>query len=132
QKWVDSGTNWYTVVAFRQLASNAAKSIGKGDRVIAHGRPRVRDWVKDDRRGTVMEVEVDALGHDLLWGHTQYQRTAGNRDTQADWTAPSADAAATEAAGAAAAGSAATVESGISAPDQAEAPSPDREPAGAF
>ena len=79
QKWVDSGTNWYTIVAFRQLASNAAQSVRKGDRVIAHGRPRVRDWATEDRSGTTVEVEVDGLGHDLLWGRTVYTKTAVSR-----------------------------------------------------
>ena len=85
QKWVDGGTNWYTIVAFRQLASNAAQSVHKGDRVIAHGRPRIRDWATEDRSGTTVEIEVDGLGHDLLWGRTEYTKTAVNR------TPPSAD-----------------------------------------
>ena len=38
--WVDMGTNWYTVTAFRQLASNLASCLTKGDRVVAAGRLR--------------------------------------------------------------------------------------------
>jgi len=89
-KWLDGSTNWYTIVAFRQLACNAAKSIKKGDRVIAFGRPRVRDWTSQDRSGTTMEVEAEALGHDLLWGRTEYTRTAGARSAESAG-APDAD-----------------------------------------
>ena len=74
QRWVDADTNWFTVVAFRQLAKNANTSIRKGDRVVVAGRLRVRDWQNDSSSGTAVEIEADALGHDLLWGTTDYSR----------------------------------------------------------
>ena len=70
QQWVDVDTNWYTVVAFRALAANAEKCLRKGDRVVVSGRVRIRDWEHDSGSGTSVEVEADALGHDLLWGTT--------------------------------------------------------------
>ena len=76
QQWVDVDTNWYTVVAFRALAANAEKSLNKGDRVVVSGRVRIRDWEHDSGSGTSVEVEADALGHDLLWGTTTYSRSA--------------------------------------------------------
>ena len=36
--WVDGQTNWYSVSLFRQLATNAAFSVHKGDRVVVTGR----------------------------------------------------------------------------------------------
>lgn len=74
--WADAETNWYTVTAFRDLALNASQSLNKGDRVVAVGRLKVRDWSNDDRSGTSVEVEADSLGHDLHWGVTTYQRVA--------------------------------------------------------
>lgn len=74
--WADADTNWYTVTAFRDLALNASQSLNKGDRVVAVGRLKVRDWSNDDRQGTSVEVEADSLGHDLHWGVTSYQRVA--------------------------------------------------------
>ena len=76
QQWVDVDTNWYTVVAFRALAANAEKSLRKGDRVVVSGRVRIRDWEHDSGSGTSVEVEADALGHDLLWGTTTYTRSS--------------------------------------------------------
>jgi single-strand DNA-binding protein len=75
QKWVDGDTNWYTVSAFRGLASNAASSISKGERVIVNGRLRIRDWENTDRSGTTVEIEADSFGHDLTWGTSVYTRT---------------------------------------------------------
>lgn len=74
--WVERDTNWYTVTAFRSLAVNAADSIVKGDRIIVTGRLRLRDWSSGERSGTTVEVEADAIGHDLCWGTTRFQRLA--------------------------------------------------------
>ena len=75
ETWVDAGTNWYTVSAFRRLALGAAASISKGDRVIVTGRLRLRDWKSADKAGMSIEVDADALGHDLNWGTAKYMRT---------------------------------------------------------
>lgn len=77
--WVDGETNWYTVTAFRQLAVNASSSLHKGDRVIVSGRVRVRDWRADEKSGTSVEVDADAIGHDLLWGTSAFHRTVVSR-----------------------------------------------------
>jgi len=74
--WADGETNWYTVTAFRDLAVNASQSLNKGDRIVTSGRVKVRDWTTDDRTGTSVEVEAEALGHDLFWGTSQYKKVA--------------------------------------------------------
>lgn len=76
QMWVDGDTNWYTVTAFHSLASNTAESVHKGDRVVLSGRLRIRDWENTDRSGTVVEIEAEAIGHDLNWGVSTYKRVA--------------------------------------------------------
>lgn len=75
QKWVDADTNWFTVTAFRQMATNAAGSLHRGDRVVVTGRMRIRDWEAGERKGTTVEIEADAVGHDLFWGTTAFTRT---------------------------------------------------------
>ena len=74
-KWLDGETNWFTVTAFRQLAINLATSINKGERILAHGRLRVRDWDNGERAGTSVEIEADHVGHDLVWGNAEFTRT---------------------------------------------------------
>jgi single-strand DNA-binding protein len=81
-QWVDIDTNWYTVVAFRQLALNAHTSLNKGDRVVATGRVKVRNWESEDKSGTAIEIEADALGHDLLWGTSSFERNSLARDVE--------------------------------------------------
>lgn len=72
--WVEGETNWFSVTAFRGLAQNARDSFNKGDRVIVSGRLRVRTWERDERSGTSVELEAEALGHDLRWGVTQFSK----------------------------------------------------------
>lgn len=72
--WVDADTNWYTVSMFRHLAFNVGASVEKGQHVIVSGRVRIRNWQKDERTGTTVEVEADSVGHDLTWCTTTYTR----------------------------------------------------------
>lgn len=89
--WSDGETNWYTVTCFRALAENAAASVGKGERVLVTGRLRVRPWESGEKSGTSVEVDADALGHDLLWGRTQFTRsTAAAAAPGAETPAPDA------------------------------------------
>jgi single-strand DNA-binding protein len=81
QAWVDSDTNWFTVVSFRQLAHNANLSLAKGDRVVVRGKLKVREWSHDDKSGTTVEIEAESLGHDLLWGTTTYERSSTSSDS---------------------------------------------------
>lgn len=85
--WSDSGTNWYTVSVFRNLADHAYKSLQRGDRVILTGRLRLREWDNGTRRGTAIEIDADAIGHDLLWGTSTFvkdsRRSGGDEAT--DW-----------------------------------------------
>jgi len=73
QTWTDSGTNWFSVAAFRQLGEHAKASLRTGDSVIVTGRLRIRDWESNDRHGTSVDIEADAIGHDLRWGTTAYR-----------------------------------------------------------
>jgi len=79
--------------------------------VIVNGRLRVRRWESDDKSGTTVEVEADAIGHDLRWGVSAFTKRSGSESgaeastpastfgSPADQSAPSgwAPAAASEA-----------------------------------
>lgn len=73
--WVDGDTNWYTVTAFRQLGTHVATSIEKGQRVIVLGRVRIRDWESGEKSGTTIEIDAEAVGHDLTWGRASFVRS---------------------------------------------------------
>lgn len=67
--------NWYTVTVFRQLALNCNVSLDKGQRVLVTGRLKIRGWENGERSGTTVEIEAEALGHDLAWGTTAFTRS---------------------------------------------------------
>lgn len=73
QSWTDSGTNWFSVAAFRQLGENAKASLRTGDTVIVTGRLKIRNWESNGKHGTSVDIEADAIGHDLRWGTTAYR-----------------------------------------------------------
>ncbi|WP_214467244.1 single-stranded DNA-binding protein [Microbacterium flavescens] len=97
--WVETATNFYSVSAFRGLADHAFHSLRRGERVILTGKLRVRDWESGDKRGTDVEIEAEALGHDLLWGTTTFVKDArpaavssSTSDSTEAWSAPGAAA----------------------------------------
>ena len=82
-EWVDAGTNWYTVSSYRQLALNVVGSVHKGDRVLVTGRLRIREWGDGDKKGLNIDLDADALGHDLSWGKSTFTRSIHSSDVDA-------------------------------------------------
>ena len=82
--WEDGETNWYTVSGFRQLAHNTMASVQKGQRVVVHGRLRVRAWDNGEKNGTSIEIEADTIGHDLSWGTTNLTKVRISREPATD------------------------------------------------
>jgi single-strand DNA-binding protein len=91
-QWTDGETNWYTVASFRQLALNTATSLRKGERVVVHGRLRVRAWETAEKSGTAIEIEADSVGHDLAWGVSDYSKTTASRAAESAPEPESSDA----------------------------------------
>jgi len=90
ERWIDGETNWYTITSFRQLATNSAVSVKKGERILVTGRLRIREWEKSGKSGTNIDIEADAIGHELSWGTAAFSRGAGS--TPVDTAPVSADA----------------------------------------
>lgn len=72
--WVDDGTSWFAVSAFRNLAEHAKGSLHRGDPVIVTGALKVKEWENDGRRGTSADIVADAIGHDLSQGTSAFVR----------------------------------------------------------
>lgn len=77
--WVDGNTNWYTVSAFRSLATHASETLHKGDPVIVSGRLRLRAWDTGEKQGLAVDLEADVIGLDLQWGTATYARSTQSR-----------------------------------------------------
>lgn len=76
QQFVDGPTSWYTVSAFRSLGLNCMASLNRGERVVVTGRLKVSQWTNDEKQRTYTNADIDAtaVGHDLTWGTTSFQR----------------------------------------------------------
>lgn len=72
--WGDGHTSYYNVSAFRALGKNAYAALRKGQRVVVTGRLRVRNWDNGTTRGTAVDIDADALGHDLKFGVTRFDK----------------------------------------------------------
>lgn len=69
-----SRTVYLQVSAWRQLAEHVMDSLALGQPVIVVGRLRQRQYDKDGQTHTVVEVEADAVGHDLFFGRSRFER----------------------------------------------------------
>lgn len=72
--WVETGTNWYAVSAFRQLAEHTKASVRRGDAVIVTGTLKLREWESNGRKGLSADLVADAVGHDLNRGTSAFVR----------------------------------------------------------
>jgi len=82
--WVDGTTNWFTVQGYRQLAGNMACSIRKGQPVIVAGRLKIRTWESEGRIHHAVDIDADAIGHDLSWGAANFTRNTGGQQQQSE------------------------------------------------
>ena len=90
--WEDGETNWYTVSGFRQLAHNTAASVRRGERVVVHGRLRLRAWENGEKSGTAIEIEAESIGHALAWGTTVLTKVRREGAGDGERPAPASDA----------------------------------------
>ncbi|MBB6626759.1 single-stranded DNA-binding protein [Nocardioides sp. KIGAM211] len=73
--WSDGETQWYTVTAWRGLATNCDRSLRRGDAVVVHGRLDATTWKNRDGEPVfTLEVEATFVGHDLNRGTTTFVR----------------------------------------------------------
>ncbi len=73
--WRDQETLWFTVKAWRALASNVSSSVRKGEPVVVHGRMKSHTWRDDrDEERSRLEIEAISVGHDLSRGTSAFLR----------------------------------------------------------
>ncbi|MCF3136657.1 single-stranded DNA-binding protein [Streptomyces olivochromogenes] len=75
--WTDGHTNFFTVWANRQLASNTQASLSVGDPVIVQGRLKVRTETREGQPNwSSADIDAVAIGHDLSRGSSAFRRSA--------------------------------------------------------
>ncbi|MFC8360590.1 single-stranded DNA-binding protein [Streptomyces griseorubiginosus] len=76
REWTDGHTNFFTVWANRQLATNVSGSINVGDPVVVQGRLKIRSEVREGQPSwTSADIDAVAIGHDLARGTSAFRRT---------------------------------------------------------
>ena len=83
-EYIDAGTNFVNVTAFRALGVNLANSLKKGEPVIVYGRMRINQWVNGEKSGTTVEIDAYNVGHDLTWGQTAFTKVTKPQLNQND------------------------------------------------
>ena len=83
-EYIDAGTNFVNVTAFRALGVNLSNSLKKGEPVIVYGRMRINQWVNGERSGTSVEIDAYNVGHDLTWGRSTFTKVAKAQLNQHD------------------------------------------------
>ena len=81
-------TSFFNVVAWAQLAENAAASLAKGSRVIVTGRLEQRSYeTQQGEKRNVFEIVADELGPSLRWATAQIEKTSrGSGDASGPMT----------------------------------------------
>ncbi|KUO22088.1 single-stranded DNA-binding protein [Streptomyces dysideae] len=72
--WTDGHTNFFTVWANRQLATNVTASLSVGEPVVVQGRLKVRTDVREGQSWTSADIDAVAIGHDLARGTSAFRR----------------------------------------------------------
>ncbi|MBT2410251.1 single-stranded DNA-binding protein [Streptomyces sp. ISL-12] len=88
--WTDGHTNFFTVWANRQLATNVSGSLEVGEPVIVHGRLKVRTDVREGQSWTSADIDAVAIGHDMARGTSAFRRVT-RPETAASATRPEPD-----------------------------------------
>ena len=72
--WVDRSI-YLQVSAWRGLGENVATSVFRGQPVVVVGRLKQREYERDGQKVTVIELDADHVGHDLMRGTARFART---------------------------------------------------------
>jgi single-strand DNA-binding protein len=73
-EWQDGQTSYFSVTCWRKLAVAVKASVRKGDPVLVRGRMRTRTWQTEERAVSEVEIDADAMGHDLTRGWASFHR----------------------------------------------------------
>ena len=82
-QWEDTEPSFYDVVTYRSLAANIAVSLRRGQPVTVHGKQRIVSWQREDGSTWYgVEIEADAVGHDLTFGTTAFSKVGMGRPAE--------------------------------------------------
>jgi single-strand DNA-binding protein len=91
--WIEDPTLWFTVKAWRNLATNLNKSLKKGDVVYVSGGLKQENWesVEQGKKSTTLIVEANLVTHDLTRGSSTFVRNTDGAIFDAEESDDNAD-----------------------------------------
>lgn len=95
-QYTDGDATFLTGTIWREYAEHVAESLKRGDKVIAIGRLKQRDWEKDGVKRTTFELDLDEIGPTLRFVNAPTSRGGGTSPALAAATASSGWAASDE------------------------------------
>lgn len=75
-EWEDGAATFLRCSIWRQAAEQVVESLSRGDRVIASGQLRQREYEKDGQKRTAYELDVDEIGPSLRWATAKVTRAS--------------------------------------------------------
>jgi single-strand DNA-binding protein len=79
-EWEETGTTFWDVVAFSQLAEGCAESLVKGTAVVVTGTAAQEEWTdKEGQKRRTMKVTADDVAPSLRWASAKVSRTDRSR-----------------------------------------------------
>lgn len=76
-QWEDGDTTFFRLTVWGDLAENTAESLSKGDKVLAHGVIKQKDFTdKEGNKRTAYEVDVDAIGPSLRFATAKVNKVS--------------------------------------------------------
>ncbi|MGY1435780.1 single-stranded DNA-binding protein [Streptomyces reniochalinae] len=76
EQWTDASTSFYTVWAWRSLATNVASSVSRGEPVVVRGQLRLAEEEREGRRYLNADLTAATVGHDLSRGTAAFVRVS--------------------------------------------------------
>ena len=82
-EWADADTSFWDVVAFGQLAENAAESLVKGTAVPVSGRAAQEEWeTKDGQKRRSIKVTADEVAPSLRFATAKVAKASRSRPAE--------------------------------------------------
>lgn len=82
KEWKDGETTYLRATAWRELAENVAETLTKGNRIIASGRLKQRNFeTKEGDKRSVLELEVDEIGPSLKYATAKVSKAGKSANT---------------------------------------------------
>lgn len=71
-QYIETGSSFFRVSTFRNLAINVVESLHRATPVVVRGKLRLVKWENADKQGTTAQIEASAVGPDLTWGQADF------------------------------------------------------------